>query len=322
MPNYLRKGPTSTTGERWREQRPGTDISDERLSELVAQAQAIESLNAWDAKMVRYAGRCFVQANLPHSIRQIDQFATFKRVNGNYTLEIKPDSEYGIPYGTLPRLILIWIADEVRHHRRKEVFLGDSLSKFMQELGIVPTGGRWGTITRLRNQLLRLFNADIRFKTQDADGAQGALFSIQKYSMWWNRPSDPGQADLWRSTILLSDPLFEELLVHSAPVDMRAIKALRKSPMELDVYCWLTARMLTLKRPLHLDYETLREQFGAQYSSLRNFQVNIDKALWSVKKQYPAALVRTRYNDERGDEGWYLEPSPPHVPPRPKRLAK
>jgi hypothetical protein len=328
---HVRKRPTSTSGVAadWFEQRPGRQISSERMDELLATAREMEEQDPWTADAVRYAGRCFVQANLPHSIRKVDQFATFTRSNGDYTLEIKPDSKYGVPYGTIPRLLLLWIADEVRRTGSPEILLSEGVNKFFTELDIVPTGGRWGTITRLRDQMLRLFNADIRFKTSNAEGAQGALFSIQKYSVWWNRPSDVKQSDLWASKILLSDPLFEELLVHSAPVDMRTVKVLRKSPMELDIYCWLTYRMLTLRRPLHIRYSDLRLQFGAHYNDARNFQVNLDKALWSVIREYKTAKVETRVPNERGVEGWKLFPSPTHVPqnlkprfPKPSQPAK
>ena len=40
-------------------------------------------------------------------------------------------------------------------------FLGANLSDFMTQLGMTPTGGRTGTITRLRRQINRLFDAAI-----------------------------------------------------------------------------------------------------------------------------------------------------------------
>ena len=48
---------------------------------------------------------------------------------------------------------------------------GDSLSAFMKSLGLSVTGGRWGTITRFKDQLKRLFSAHITFTYQDK--AQG-----------------------------------------------------------------------------------------------------------------------------------------------------
>jgi len=167
----------------------------------------------------------------------------------------------------------------------------------------------------------RLFNADIRFRYDDDENSKGKLFAVQEYDLWWRQPSDPEQSDLWQSTILLTQPLFEELLKHSAPVDMRTIKVLRRSPMELDIYCWLTYRMLTLKRPLFLSYQDLRIQFGAEYRRVQDFKINIDKALWSVLKQYRAARVQPDVR-EKGNHGWKLLPSPPHVRPDPNKDPK
>jgi hypothetical protein len=44
-------------------------------------------------------------------------------------------------------------------------FLGANLSDFMTQLGMTPTGGRTGTITRLRRQINRLFDAAISVRT-------------------------------------------------------------------------------------------------------------------------------------------------------------
>jgi hypothetical protein len=298
--------------------RPGGPPSANRITDLVEAARQIAETDVWDAGLVRYAGRCFIQQNLPHSIRNIDQYATFVRENGKMSLQVKPDARFGIPYGSIPRLILLWIASEVRLKEEPRLYLGDNLSKFMRQLDLVPTGGRWGSVTSLRNQMERLFNADIRFRYNDEDNSKGKLFAIQEYDLWW---STTEQSDLWQSTILLTNPLFEELLKHSAPVDMRVIKILRRSPMELDIYCWLTYRMLTLNRPLFLPYKDLAMQFGSSYDNPRHFKANIDKALWSVLKQYPQARVQPD-SEERGKQGWRLLPSPPHVAekaPRPRK---
>jgi len=313
-------GSEAMTTQLWKP-RPGRPTSATRLSDLIEAQKEVAERDVWDAGMVRYAGRCFIQANLPHSIRSIDQFATFVRQNGKMTLQIKPDARFGIPYGSIPRLLLLWIANEVRTKKEPLIYLGDNLSKFMQQLDIIPTGGRWGTVTSLRKQMERLFNADIRFRYDDDENAKGKLFAIQEYDLWWRQPSDPEQSDLWQSTILLTQPLFEELLIHSAPVDMRVIKVLRRSPMELDIYCWLTYRMLSLKHPLFLSYKDLRIQFGAEYARPQDFKVNIDRALWSVLKQYRNARVQADVL-EKGTYGWKLLPSPPHVPIDPEQRRK
>jgi hypothetical protein len=242
------------------------------------------------------------------------------------TLQIKPDSKYGIPYGTIPRLLLMWIANEVRTKKNPVIALGDTLSPFMRQLDIVPTGGQWGTVTRLKDQMLRLFNADIRFRYEDssdkdAENAKGKLYSIEDYDLWWGRKTDVTQSAFWQSTIVLTGPLFRELMMHSVPIDMRVIKALRRSPMELDVYCWLTYRMLSLDYSLFLSYNELAQQFGSSYSNEKHFRVNINKALWAVMKQYTQVRVEIDAT-HRDESGWRLQPSPTHVPPKHPRKPK
>ena len=40
------------------------------------------------------------------------------------------------------------------------------------------------------------------------------------------------------------------------------LKALRRSPLGLDLYLWLTCRTFSLKRPLRLSWARLYRQFG------------------------------------------------------------
>ncbi len=97
----------------------------------------------------------------------------YVRRSGNYFLMIEPGTKidrktgelgtHGFPYGSYPRLVCSYIALEVRLKRSRRVFLGDNLSAFMAVLGLVPTGGRWGTITNLRKQIVALVNAKIAF---------------------------------------------------------------------------------------------------------------------------------------------------------------
>ena len=82
----------------------------------------------------------------------------FRRRNGNYTLTMLAPSEIGLPYGVIPRLLLAWISTETVRTQERTLVLGDNLSGFMRQLDLVPTGGRWGTITRLRGQMQRLFS--------------------------------------------------------------------------------------------------------------------------------------------------------------------
>jgi len=132
---------------------------------LVEEALAIEAEEAKAAGALGFMARMLVQATMPH--RDPGEVAAWGRRNGSFSLVIQPGmiiepkthlpQSVGLPYGSLPRLLLAWISTEAVRNREPLVVLGDTLSAFMRELDLVPTGGRWGSITRLRMQMKRLF---------------------------------------------------------------------------------------------------------------------------------------------------------------------
>ena len=138
-----------------------------RESRLMLAPGEIHDLTTLECDDVSYWPRGLVQCTLPHS--NPGNVRAYVRRSGNYFLMIEPGTKigrktgelgsHGFPYGSYPRLVCSYISREVRLKRSRRVFLGDSLSAFMAELGLVPTGGRWGTITNLRKQILALINA-------------------------------------------------------------------------------------------------------------------------------------------------------------------
>ena len=47
----------------------------------------------------------------------------------------------------------------------------------------------------------------------------------------------------FNSVVVLSAEFYDELVAHAVPIDLRALKALKSSPLALDIYSWLTYRM-------------------------------------------------------------------------------
>ena len=179
---------------------------------------AVEITAEPNAAEMAFMARALVQATLPHS--DPGEVPIWGRTNGRLTLTIKPDWELdpktnqprsvGIPYGTIPRLLLFWITTEAVKTKSRRLELGNSLSAFMRELGLQPTGGRWGSIPRLREHMKRLFRAKISFDVhQEANGDKGqAWLDMQvapKGELWWNH-HQPEQASLWRSWLLVPNP--------------------------------------------------------------------------------------------------------------------
>ena len=280
-------------------------LSPQTIDALINQALAIEDEQAQEAGALGFMARAMVQATLPHSKVAGNEFT---RVNGNYSLSIMAPSAIGLPYGTIPRLLLAWLTTEAVKTKSRELELGDSLSGFMAELGIMPTGGRWGSITRLKDQTRRLFSSSIT-----AVYEKGAGFAVinqavaDRATLWWDAKA-PEQAGLWRSTVTLSEQFFNEVIDRPVPIDMRAVKALKKSPMALDIYTWLTYRASYLKRPTVIPWSSLALQFGSDYSRLRAFR---EAFLQELKK---VVLVYGQVQVEASEQGLTVKPSLTHIP--------
>jgi hypothetical protein len=182
----------------------------------------------------------------------------------------------------------------------------------MRELGQIPTGGRWGTITRLRDQARRLFSSTIRCSYTGPGRFEDTGFVIaSRVSLWWN-PAVPEQPDLFGSFVELSPDFFQAILDRPIPVDLRVLRALR-SPLALDIYCWLTYRAAYLRRPTEIPWSALALQFEASYADPRKFRYFFLQQAQSVIKLYPAARI------SEGARGLVVSPSLPHIPKRPSR---
>ena len=274
------------------------------VDRLISSALAIAEQDALDAGELGFMARAMVQATLPHKKAAGNEFS---RKNGNYTLTLLAPSKIGLPYGTVPRLLLAWLTTEAVRTKSRELELGDSLSGFMRELGLVPTGGRWGSIGRLKDQARRLFSCTVSATYDDAAKHADMGYRLTDKSLLWWDAKDPGQAGLWQSTVTLSEAFFNEVVSRPIPVDMRALKALKRSPLALDAYCWLTYRASYAKRPSVIPWSALALQFGSDYAELRFFKRAFLAELRKVITVYGGVQV------EATDEGLLVKPSAPHI---------
>ncbi len=274
------------------------------FNRLIAESLAIEAEAAKEAGQLGFMARAMVQATLPH--RKVEG-SVYERTNGRISLAMMAHPRTGLPYGTVPRLLLAWMTTEAVRTRERELVLGESMSGFMRELGLVPTGGRWGSITRLKDQTTRLFGSTVSVVYKDEHHTRLLNRSIaDEATLWWH-PKAPGQAGLWQSTVLLSEPFFREVIERPVPVDLRALRALKRSALALDVYFWLSWRLSYLKEPTVVSWAGLAAQLGADYKLLRQFKAAFLGELKKVLAVYPDARVSD------GDDGLLLTPSRTHV---------
>ena len=249
-----------------------------------------------------------IQCSFPHA--DPGELTSFTRKNGWLELTLgttRPES--GLPYGVPARLLTIYCASEAVRTRSPEIYLGRSVHEFLRILDVPITRGDRGSLRAYANQLLRLIHCTLSIdeNIKDASGRSGlhirqALFADEA-RLWWDKDQGVGQG----SSLQLSSVLFHSIVERSAPLSTKAIKHLRKSPMDLDVYAWLVHRLFHLSRPSNVSWQQLSEQFGHAYSELRQFRRFFLDSLARVRVVYPDAKLSI------SETGVLLLPSRPHL---------
>ena len=212
----------------------------DQVNQLVSASEADPEIGF----MARMMALCSLPRTNPGNRKE------YKRVNGPLTLIMLSSSKTKLPYGNLPRLLLAWVCTEAVQTQSRELVLGSSLSEFMRKLGMAPLGGgSRGERTRLRNQIDRLFNANVRLTYEDEHGKQFIASNIaDRGELWWDSKR-PNERVLWESKIYLGEAFFHEIINHPVPLDMNTLKALKRCSLGLDLYLWLAYRTFSLKRP-------------------------------------------------------------------------
>jgi hypothetical protein len=268
--------------------------------------------SAYDAGAIGFIAKFLVQTTLPHRRQSGSQYT---RTDGRFTLRITDVGGAGLPFGSYPRLILIWMTSEAVRTASRELELGASLSRFMAELGLQATGGHWGTIPRFRDQMQRLIGAAISMRwEQEKCGHQALgenLLLADRYQLWWTPQTLP-TAPSPVSSITLSENFFEQLVAAPVPLDLRAVRVLKQSPLALDLYAWATRRVSYLERPTQVSWDALRRSFGAGYADTPQGRVKFRAKVLEALSRVCGVYSSLRLEIEEG--GVLLLPSAPHIP--------
>ena len=107
---------------------------------------------------------------------------------------------------------------------------------------------------------------------------------------WWDA-KNPEQATLWGSWIELGEKFFKAITAAPVPVDIRAIKALKRSPLALDLYAWLSHESYRAHKSgqgRFISWSMIMEQLGTEYTDPKNFGTKAKAALRKVLVVYPA----------------------------------
>ena len=261
-----------------------------------------------------FLGRTMALCSLPRS--SPGNRLQYKRVNGPFTLYMIAGGGSKLPFGTNPRLILAWVCTEVVRTGSRNLVLGRSLSEFMRKLGIASTDGRGQA--RLRNQMERLFNCSVSMIYKDHNHRSSANAVIADLTDFWWNPQRPNERVLWESKVRLSESFFNEIVSHPVPLDLTTLKALKRSPLGLDLYLWLTYRIFALTTPQRLSWPQLYRQFGSDpakandKNTVQSFRSKVLRELKKIKLAWPDLNYATALGV------LILYPSSPHISPVPE----
>lgn len=244
----------------------------------------------------------------------------YERSNGNLSLLVEAGSlwnglsweEQPLPYGAIPRLVMVHISTEAVRTKSRVIDVGESMRQFLTQLGLHASGGRRGGYTALKKQLQAL--AACRMTLGMTEGDRVSTIDakpIKRFDAWLlNGLHDGAQRTLWPGELELSEDFYDTLTRHAVPLDYRALGALKHSALALDIYTWLAHRLPRVSdaRGTKVSWSNLKEQFGQDYGRSKDFKKTFRHALRQVCTVYPDARLR----DAPG--GLILQPSRSPIP--------
>ncbi|MGP9816868.1 replication protein RepA [Glutamicibacter sp. 363] len=238
------------------------------------------------------------------------ELRVYEKRNGKLHLEIQParirnpdgTSEFIYPYGVYPRRMMIWIITEALRTRNPKLYLGSSLAYFMENKLKVNVGG--SQVASLRKATLALLRASISVTAVDTTGNlivdEFENFHIAQQGRIFTHVGEAGRAnpaENEESYIQLNQGFYERIVGREGedngkafPVDMRAVDALGKDALALDVYLWTVLRVYKAgkgTRAVTIKWTTLHRQFGTEIAETYRFKQKFLKAINKVGLIYP-----------------------------------
>lgn len=241
-------------------------------------------LSSKNSTELGFMSRTLAQISLPHSELKSHYF---ERTSGLMTLSVVANPKKGLPYGSYPRLLLAWLCTEAVRTKSQTIHLGVNQADFMRKLALNRDGR---TIAALKEQTSRLVSSlfTLEFADRDLKGFRNLLLANSGFELW--KP----QTGEWETHLQLTADFFNDIIQNPVPFDFSVLNALRQSPMAMDVYTWLVYRTysvyVTGNRPVKIGWADLQAQFGANYGSLPNDNVDFKLAPIDITKKEQQGL--------------------------------
>lgn len=308
---------------------PQPKVSEAALKRRIKKQQELARLrdvSVYEREDVGYASNRFIQATFPYTDTGETRYVAR---NGNLTITITSLGDYGLPYGTYPRLLMLWLTMAVMANAEKYeeddperlvINFGTNLTGFMRKLGLKSRVGTYvdkdgkkhiSTSARLEEQIRRLFNVNINVQQLIESGDEHELnttntLASQRLTLRWfdNSESNPAKTVAADSHVVLSPQFFDLLKANPVPVDLGMLRQLQRSPLAIDVFCWLTYRSFTSRTPFVVPTKELMKQFGTRLdpensADRRDFMRKFEKAIGKIHEVWPESGAVLKNGEQR-----------------------
>lgn len=260
---------------------------------------AIRNLEKQDEQAIFYQYSSFCTHTLPLSK------STKKEIVSefpNNKMTVSSIGEETLPWGGIPRIIILYLNTMAVLNGTDTISLGKNIKEFVESLDYKASYVEGGTNDQVMEQLEKLYRTEFSHERIEKIHLEDGSVEIKRHQKSFKIFDEKNTFELIKdnlsekqeATVKLSATYFNELKAHPVPLSMDTIKALKKSPLGLDLYAFLSYRANT-KKLIALKLTDLMKQFGIESETWR-FKDNIKRALKLVQKQWPECNVVIKSN--------------------------
>lgn len=263
-------------------------LAQSKADRLAIDAAAIVLSEEESRLGITHAG--FAMTSLPHKAIKEE---VWRRDGHRTTLLVESGRDrsgalLGVPYGSIARLILLYLQTEAIKTQSPDVELGPSMKAWLGRLGL-STGGKTYQVVARQAELIS--GCRLTFFT-DHDGAEARHNgAFVKNAITLVGLRDDAQARLWNDHVRLDDGFWQSLRDHPVPVREEALRAIGTRSLAIDIYIWLAYRLHSLTKPTPISWLGIHAQFGAGFRLPRQIKPTFLEALQLALAVYPEARV-------------------------------
>jgi hypothetical protein len=236
--------------------------------------------------------------------RPKDDSAPIVRQDGKYALAISPrpilqqiDGKMvsrilGVPYGSYPRVALIYLLSQALKRKSRDVYLGRNFTEWMRRLGYQTVSyGPRGTANLMREQVDRLLACEWQIRWDETTAGDSA-FAVRDVKISDEYAGSLDRDGAFAREVRMSEIFYSHLVEHAVPLNEVAVRELKGIPTALDLYTYLAYRLPRINgdRGQVISWDQLAKHLGNNADTKR-FRQTVRETMQIVSAVYPNADV-------------------------------